>query len=70
MFEKGQMVYTSNTMLGWFDRSLKRAIPANAACVVENSDELSNTYSVRFIGKYEEFGTLLVDHKDLKMDNG
>jgi hypothetical protein len=69
MFEKGQTVYLANRMLGWFDKSLKRAIPENAACVIENSDELSNTYSVRFIGKYEEFGSLLVDHKNLKTDN-
>lgn len=69
MFEKGQMVFTSNEVLGWFDRSLKRTIPVNAACVIEQVYEKSQTYTVRFIGKAEEFGTLVVDHKDLKTDN-
>jgi hypothetical protein len=70
MFEIGQIVYIKNPVYGWFDRSLQRRIPENAACVVEKIYEVTNSYSVKFLGKWEEFGQLVVDFKDLKVDNG
>ena len=70
MFEIGQNLYIKEPVYGWFDRSMQRRIPVNTTCIVERVYEGSNTYTVKFIGKWEEFGTLVVDHKDLKVDNG
>lgn len=69
MFQIGQMVYTNREIRGWFDFSLKSAIPANsrgiiAGCITASNDLDLVEYEVEF---GSEFGRFHIYHKDLKL---
>jgi len=73
MYEKGQVVYLSRDILGWFDKSMGNKIPTNTACIIEkvyrdpSSPENKYAYCVRFLGDGSEFGTIIVNDEDLKL---
>lgn len=75
MYEKGQVVYTSREIVGWFDKSMERMIPANTTCIIEkiyrdlDNPENKFAYSVRFLGNASEFGVFTLNEDDLKDTN-
>jgi len=69
-YEIGQYVCTVRDLRGWYDKSMKDFIPTNTVGVITERRHGwdANVYTIRFIGKYEEFGVLPVAEQDLKID--
>jgi hypothetical protein len=69
MYEIGQYVYTTREVRGWFDYSVKNAVPANKMGRVVGYARIgkevnSVVYEVSFD---REFGHVNVKHPDLKL---
>lgn len=69
MFEVGQLVYTNREIRGWFNYSVKAAIPANLrgkiVGITNACDTLEDVvYEVEFD---REFGRYNINHTNLKL---
>ncbi len=61
-FKIGQTVYTSRLIRGWFDYSLKLAIPENTSGVIISIIS-EDHYEIDF---GQEFGKVQIHHNNLK----
>lgn len=66
VYQPGQLVYTKSNIRGWFDKSLKSFIPANTPCTIV-SHHATESYLVRFDGKFIEFGDYIISPFDLRL---
>lgn len=69
MFQIGQFVYTNREIRGWFNYSVKAAIPANLrgkiVGIAVSSDNIESVvYEVEFD---REFGRYNINHTSLKL---
>lgn len=65
-YQVGQVVYTATDIRGWFDYSMKTAIPANTSGTIVSAEwhEGDNRYLVKFV---KEFGEHFVTESNLKL---
>lgn len=65
-FHAGQNVYTATEVRGWFDHSVKSAIPANTIGTIQevHTSDQETKYLVKF---HKEFGSHLCLESQLKL---